>query len=66
MTEIRLDREYYHLHVKIGKWCEQHFGPVDFYNKGNNRWSREMRFGYQDFMFHRDADASFFALHWVK
>jgi hypothetical protein len=65
MTEIRLDRDYYHLHRKIGAWCEQQFGPVDVVCK-DNRWHREMTFGYQDFTFQHESDATFFALHWIK
>lgn len=67
MTEIRLDRDYYHLHNKIGAWCEEHFGPLDFFDQTKNiRWNRDMIFGYQDFTFHHEADATFFALYWIK
>jgi hypothetical protein len=66
MTEIRLDRQYYHLHQDIGAWCADHFGPVDFFDKTKNlRWHRDMAFGYQNFTFHRDEDASFFTLYWI-
>jgi hypothetical protein len=67
MTEIRLDRKYYHLHTQIGQWCEEHFGPVDFFTPGNNqqRWYRTMAFGYQDYHFAEEADASFFTLYWI-
>lgn len=66
MIQIRLDRKYYHLHEKIGNWCAEHFGPVEIYNHGNSRWSRDMMFGYQDYHFAKEADASFFTLRWVK
>jgi hypothetical protein len=67
MTEIRLDRDYYHLHQQIGAWCEEHFGAVDLFDKTKNiRWYRDMMFGYQTFTFHRDEDATFFSLCWVK
>jgi hypothetical protein len=66
VTEIRLNRDYYHLHPKIGAWCEEHFGPVDFYNLSNGRWHRDMMFGYQDYTFQHDEDATFFALYWIK
>lgn len=66
MTEIRLDRNYYHLHIQIGQWCEEQFGPVDFFTPGNNqRWWRNMAFGYQEYHFAKEADASFFTLYWV-
>jgi hypothetical protein len=66
MINIRLDRNYYHLHQKIGAWCQEHFGPVDFYNLDNGRWSRDMMFGYQDYTFRYDKDATFFSLVWIK
>lgn len=67
MTEVRLDRNYYHLHEPIGRWCEEHFGAVDFFKSDNDqRWYRNMMFGYQDYHFAREADASFFTLRWVK
>jgi hypothetical protein len=67
MTEIRLDRNYYHLHQKIGAWCEEQFGPVDFFDRSKNlRWHRDMMFGYQDYTFHNDKDATFFSLVWIK
>ena len=47
------------------EWCEEHFGPVDFYNKDNGRWYRNMMFGYQDYHFAEEADASFFTLFWL-
>jgi hypothetical protein len=67
MTEIRLDRDYYHLHNKIGAWCDQQFGQQDFYApEGSKRWWRDMMFGYQDFHFKNDEDATFFTLYWIK
>jgi len=66
MTDIRLDREYYYLHEKISSWCEEHFGPVNFYNEGNGRWSRDFLFGYQNYHFAEEADATFFTLVWVN
>ena len=66
MTNIRLDRNYYHLHDQIGRWCQENFGPVELYNHGNCRWSRDMMFGYQDYYFTEEADATFFTLKWVK
>lgn len=65
MIEIRLDRNYYHRYEEIAQWCEEHFGPVDFYNKDNGRWYRNMMFGYQDYHFAEEADASFFTLFWL-
>lgn len=67
MTEVTLDRDYYHLHRQIGTWCEEHFGPVDVFDKEKNiRWHREMMFGHQNFYFKKGEDATFFCLHWVK
>jgi hypothetical protein len=65
--DVRLNRDYYHLHQDIGNWCEKHFGPVDFFKKNKDvRWYREIMFGYQDFTFNRDEDATFFILKWIK
>ena len=67
MIEIRLDRNYYHRYEEIAQWCEEHFGPVDVFDRAKNiRWYREMMFGYQSFYFKKGADATFFCLHWVK
>lgn len=66
MIDIRLDRNYYHLHQQIANWCVEHFGPVNFFGEGDNRWSRDIVFGYQDYHFKEAADATFFTLVWVK
>lgn len=66
MIQITLGREYYHLEEKISSWCKEHFGPVDFFTPHNNqRWYRDMMFGYQDYHFAKEEDASFFTLYWV-
>jgi hypothetical protein len=64
--DVRLDRNYYHLHVEIGRWCEDYFGPVDFYSVRNPRWQRNIIFGYQDYTFEQDEDATFFILKWIN
>ena len=67
MTQIKLDRAYYHLHEQIGAWCEEHFGPIDLFTPDTTqRWYRNMLFGYQEYHFAEEADASFFTLKWIK
>ena len=67
MNDIRLDRQYYHLHEKIGAWCNEHFGQQDFYApEESKRWYRNIMFGYQDYHFAEEADATFFTLYWIK
>jgi hypothetical protein len=53
-----LDRElYYHKHIEIGNWCDQHFG-VD-------NWARTFVFGSQFFQFKYEKDEAFFVMTWL-
>jgi len=60
VTDIVLDRDYYHLHPEIYEWCNEHFGIM------TTTWNRHMHFGNQYYTFENDADATYFALRWVK
>ena len=60
MIDLTVGREYYRLHTDMFDWCTEQFGTI------TTTWNRQMVFGNQYYTFENDADATYFALRWVK
>jgi hypothetical protein len=70
-TEIRLDRDYYHLIDDMRAWCKDSIGSGQWgYNKPETwetdiDWSMTCVFGHTTFWFKNPEDAVAFSIKWV-
>lgn len=64
MTEIVLNRDYYHRQREIDHWCCEQFGALQL-RTGEERWGVNRHFGYSHFYFKYKEDATLFSLKWL-
>lgn len=69
MTELALDRKYYHLHTEMIEWARKNIGTGGWRRPNTERgdtWGLIIAFGHQQWYFINEKDAMIFTLKWIN